>query len=241
MARTPAKEVPQEKHNQSADWNLHDFHPHGLQIDCVDSFERNTFTIVDGPSGSGKTTTALWWALTELRQRNKQQLIFIKNPTEAGDDKIGFLSGDEQDKLQAHMDTTKRIFEGFLTKGALECAIKKDNIRLTIPNFLLGSTFDNAVVIIDETQVMSDKTVKMLLERCGKNTTYIVLGDSGQRYSVGNRNDGFRDLINRTTGESGGLTQVRYPGKIGYIKMTYLDNMRSEGSALINKVYADLM
>lgn len=241
MSRKEKQQVPTERHNQSNDWYLDNFHPQGLQIDCVESFEKNIFTIVDAPSGCGKSSVALHWGLQQLRNRDVNQLIFIKNPTEAGDDKIGFLSGDEQDKLQAHMDTTKRIFDTFLSKGALECAIKKDNIRLTIPNFLLGATFDNAVVIIDETQVMSDKTVKMLLERCGKNAKYIIAGDSGQRYSVGNRNDGFKDLINRVTGEGGGIRQSIYPGKIGYIKMTYLDNMRSDGSALINKVYEDLL
>ena len=221
------------------DWNLDWFKPRGLQIDCVESFNRRTFTIINAPSGSGKTSVALWAALTELKNRNYNQLIFIKNPTEVGDDKIGFLTGSEQDKLMAHMDTTKRIFHEFMSKNKLENDIRNDKIRLTIPNFLLGATFDNCIVLLDEAQTMSKSTIKLLLERCGKNTKYIVMGDPTQTYSVSKRNDGFTDLINRSTGEYQGIRVPRYD-QFGYVKMTREDNQRSQGSKLINRIYEDL-
>ena len=221
------------------DWNLDWFQPRGLQMDCVDSFDKNTFTCVDGPSGSGKTSTALWWALNEMRARNYNQLIFIKNPTEAGDDQIGYLSGSETDKLLAHYDTTKRIFHKFISKNKLDNDISKDRIRLTIPNFLLGATFDNAIVILDECQVMSPNTVKLLTERCGMNSTYIILGDSAQAYSVKKRADGFVDFIKRITTVHQGITFSRCEPHAGYVKMTREDNQRSGGSKFINRLYED--
>lgn len=220
------------------DWNLGWFEPRGMQSLVVDSIEDNVFTIVDGPSGCGKTSTALWKALSELRERHYQQLVFAKNPTEVGDDKIGFLSGSEQDKLQAHYETTKRIFENFVSKEKLECDIGK-RIRLTIPNFLLGATFDNSFVLLDECQVMSPETMKLLLERCGLNTKYVILGDSRQRYSVAKRADGFKDLIERVTVEHQGIKISKYPSMFGYVRMTNDDNQRSQGSKLINKIYGD--
>lgn len=224
------------------DWNLGWFKPEGLQKDCVYGMDHCTFTIIDAPSGCGKTTTALWAGLMALKEREFNQLIFIKNPTEVGDDKIGFLSGDEQDKLAAHLDTTKRIFHTFMSKNKLECDIKSDKIRLTIPNFVLGSTWDNAFIILDESQLMSPATMKLLLERCGKNSKYVVLGDSGQRYAVTKRSDGFNDLIERITyqPDSIHLRQSRYPTSFAYIKMSRHDNQRSEGSKLINELYEDL-
>ena len=203
-------------------------------------FRRNGKIFVTG--NCGKTTTALWCGLQSLKNRESSQLIFIKNPTEVGDDKIGFLSGDEQDKLQAHMDTTKRIFHTFMHKNKLEADMSKDKIRLTIPNFVLGSTWDNAFIILDEAQLMSPATIKLLLERCGKNTTYAILGDSGQRYAVSKRNDGFADLIERVSVPVPHTTSVRaskYPHDFGYIRMSRHDNQRSEGSKLINLIYEE--
>lgn len=221
------------------DWNLDWFSPRGLQVKCVESFDENTFTIINAPSGSGKTSVALWAALTELKNRNYQQLIFIKNPTEVGDDKIAYLSGSESDKLLAHMDTTKRIFHEFIHKNKLENDIKNDKIRLTIPNFLLGATFDNCIVLLDEAQTMSKSTIKLLLERCGKNTKYIIMGDPTQTYSVSKRNDGFSDLIERATKEYQGI-RIPREDEFGYVRMTREDNQRSRGSKLINRIYEDL-
>lgn len=223
------------------DWQLDWFTPQGLQKDCIYGMDHCTFTIIDAPSGCGKTTTALWAGLHALKARECNQLIFIKNPTEVGDDKIGFLSGDEQDKLAAHLDTTKRIFHTFMSKNKLECDIKQDKIRLTIPNFVLGSTWDNAFIILDETQLMSPATMKLLLERCGKNTKYVILGDSGQRYAVTKRQDGFNDLIERVTYQTDLVhsRQSKHPTSFAYIKMDRNDNQRSEGSKLINLIYEE--
>lgn len=223
------------------DWNLDWFQPRGLQIDCKESFERNVFTIIDAPSGCGKTTLSLWMGLCMLKNDPQcHQLIFIKNPTETGDDQIGYLSGSEADKLTAHYDTTKRIFWELMSKNKLENDMSKDRIRLTIPNFLLGATFDNAVVIIDEGQTMSPKTLKLLTERCGQNTKYLILGDSGQSYSVKKRPDGFKDLVERVTVEHQGMRFSKHEPMMGYVKMTPEDNQRSSGSKFINKVYEDI-
>jgi phosphate starvation-inducible protein PhoH len=220
------------------DWNLGWFEPKGLQNEIVESIGKNVFTIVDAPSGCGKTSTALWKALMDLKDGNYNQLVFAKNPTEVGDDKIGFLSGNEQDKLQAHYETTKLIFQNFMSPEKLENDIKH-KIRLTIPNFLLGATFDNCIVILDEAQVMSPDTMKLLLERCGLNTKYVILGDSGQRYSISKRQDGFKDLIERTTVEHQCIRISTHPGMFGYVKMSRHDNQRSDGSKFINKLYGE--
>lgn len=226
-----------KEHNED-NWNLDWFKPEGMQHEIIESINKNVFTLVNGPSGVGKTSTALWKALSALKNRDYAELVFAKNPTEAGDDKIGFLSGDEQDKLQAHYETTKLIFQNFMTTQKLENDLKQ-KIRLTIPNFLLGATFDNAIVLLDECQLMSKDTVKLLLERCGKHTKYVVMGDSRQRYAVSKRNDGFADLINKVTVEHQGIRVSKHPSMFGYVKLSRADNQRSEGSKFINKIYEE--
>lgn len=234
------------------DWKLDWFTPLGKQQDIVDailskdeydeegnqtSFEK-VFCTIQGSSGVGKTTTALHSALSLLKTGEYRQLIFAKNPTEVGDDKIGFLSGSETDKLQAHYDTTKRIFHEFMSPQKLENDLGSGKIRLTIPNFLLGATFDYSIVIMDECQTMSPSTMKLLLERCGVGTKYIIMGDSKQNYSISKRKDGFRDFVEQVTkeyqGERESISEL-----VSYTRLTSDENQRSEGSKFITKLYEE--
>ena len=244
-----SEQTSNRKKSFDNDWNMEWFNPIGKQNDIVDSIlgyrsedgeivEGKVFTIVDGSSGVGKTTTALHTALKLLKNNHVNQLIFAKNPTEVGDDKIGFLSGSETDKLQAHYDSTKRIFHEFIAVNKLENDINNGKIRLTIPNYLLGSTFDNAIVLIDEVQLMSTSTVKLLLERCGTNTRYVIMGDSKQRYAISKRNDGFTDIINKVTGDYQGSRESK-SDLVGYVRLTSDENQRSLGSKFITKLYED--
>lgn len=222
------------------DWKLDWFSPIGKQADIVASILSNdiVFSVVDGSSGVGKTSTALHTALTLLRDNKYRQIVFAKNPTECGDDKIGFLSGNETDKLQAHYDSTKRIFHEFMSPQKLENDLGSGKIRLTIPNFLLGATFDYSIVIMDECQVMSPNTMKLLLERCGVGTKYIIMGDSKQNYSISKRKDGFKDYIERITGIYQGERES-VSELVSYTRLTSDENQRSEGSKFITKLYEE--
>jgi len=228
--------LDRRKKEFDGDWKLDWFQPKGQQIFVEDSFKEHTFTIVDAPSGCGKSSVALWLGLNSLKSQKVNKLIFIKSPTEVGDDQIGYLSGGESDKLLAHLQTTRYIFQEFVSKQKLENDENSGRIVLTIPNFLLGSTFDYSTVIIDETQLMSPNTVKLLLERCGVGTKYIVLGDSKQRYAVKKREDGFKDFIEKVTYLQNDNRFSQFD-EVGYIKMNTNENRRSHGSKFITKLY----
>lgn len=221
-----------EHHISHNDWDLEWFKPTTAQQDVVRTYDEKVFTIINAPSGCGKSSIALHIALSELKNRQYDKLIFAKNPTEVGDDQIGFLNGSEQNKLTAHYETTKYIFQDFMSAGKLESMINNKNIRLTIPNFLLGATFENSIVILDECQLMSPETMKLLLERCGKGTKYLLLGDNRQRYAVKKRKDGFSDLIERV--------KKTNPSLFGLIEMTREDNQRSDGSKQVLELYEDM-
>lgn len=216
------------------DW----FNPEGDQNLIIESMQNNLLTCVDGPSGTGKTSTVVWKALQWVKDGTFQRIFFIKNPTEAGDDQIGYLKGEAEDKLKAHFHETRRIFLNFLSKGKLETDESSGKIEMTIPNFLLGATLDNAIIIIDEGQTMSPDTIKLLVERCGSNSIVVVLGDSRQRYSVKKREDGFADLISKITAEDEEGKRVSTESIMGYVKLTTEDNKRSELSKRITELYA---
>lgn len=220
----------------NSDYKLDQFHPKGDQNLIVQSMVNNDLTIATGPAGVGKTSVALWKALSMIKAGHVRKLLFIKNPTEVGDDQIGFLSGDKKEKLTAHYETTKRIFHQFVSPGKLETDIANGKIELTIPNYALGATWDNSIVLIDESQLMSPSTLKLLIERTGENTIVVVLGDVKQTYAVKKRENGLADLVKRVVKfEEGEATPVT--DFIGYVELTSTDNKRSRLSQFITEIY----
>lgn len=217
-------------------FDLNWFSPVGDQQKIVDSMSVHDLTIVDSPSGTGKSSTVLWKALTDYHNKDFKKIYLIKNPTEAGDDQIGFLPSTAEDKISVHMEAMKSIFYQFMSKEKLENDIKSGNIVLTIPNFLLGTTIDSSIIILEEAQTMSPNTVKLISERCGQDSIVVVVGDSRQRYSVKKRDDGLNDLITRVTEDDEGSLRSKYENT-GYVKMTSDNNMRSSLSKFITEIY----
>lgn len=219
------------------DYRLDEFSPVGNQEAIVRSMVWNDLTIVNAPAGTGKTTTALWKALQMLKAGDFRKLIFLKNPTEVGDDQIGFLSGDKTDKLAAHYESTKRIFQQFMTANKLENDIASGKIELNIPNYALGATWDNSIILIDEVQLMSPNTVKLLLERAGLNTRIVIMGDVNQTYAIKRRANGLGDLLDRVVPINEEGEREAIVDFIGYVEMTTADNQRSRLSQFITEVY----
>lgn len=225
------------KFQATNDWKLDWFVPSEKQQEIIDSMHEYPLTIVKGPSGTGKTSTVLYQALQWLKAGVFKRIVFIKNPTEAGDDQIGYLKGEQEDKLKAHFNETRRIFQSFISKGKLECDESSGKIEFAIPNFLLGATIDDAVIVIDECQTMSPGTMKLLMERTGLNSILIVMGDSRQAYSVKKREDGFADLIKRVTAEDEEGVYSIEP-LMGFVELTTDENRRSDISKRITEIYA---
>lgn len=217
----------------SPDYKLDEFHPTEKQQEIVRSMILNDLTVANGRAGTGKTSTALWQALRMLKAGEFRKLIFLKNPTEVGDDQIGFLSGDKKDKLVAHFNSTKRIFAQFISPGKLEADISSGKIELEIPNYALGATWDNAIILIDEGQLMSPETLKLLLERTGANSKVVIMGDVTQTYAVKKRENGLADLVRRLLNEQGEPIE----SFIGYVTLESEDNMRSRLSQFITEIY----
>lgn len=219
------------------DWHLDWFTPVGKQNDIVESMDNNELTIIKAVSGTGKSTTVLWKALSEYKAGNFRQVWLVKNPTEVGDDHLGLLSGDKNTKLTSHIESMKTIFLQFMTKNKLENDLSNGNIRIDIPNYLLGMTIDSSVIILEEAQLMSPATIKLVSERAGEGSIVIVLGDPKQAYGIKKREDGLSDLIRRTTEEVDGETVSKFPDRVGFVQMKADHNMRSSLSAFVTELY----
>lgn len=131
-----------------------------------------------------------------------------------------------------HFEAMRSIFHTFMTKEKLTMEEANGHIEFTIPNFIAGRTIDNAIFILDESQLLSPGTTKLLLERAGNNCKVVIMGDKAQNYACKHRDDGFTDFVNRFTfmGES------TMPS-MGYVKLVNEDNMRSPLSRDIVSLY----
>ena len=212
------------------------FKPRGQQQEIVDAIDACDWVVIQGSSGVGKTTTVVWKALSLLGSKYRK-VVFVKNPTEAGDDKIGFLTGDTDDKLQAHFESMRGVFLDFMNKGKLETDENNGNIVFKIPNFMLGMTLSDTILIIDEGQTMSPKTLKLIMERVDDSCKVILLGDKQQTYSVDSRPDGFTDFVGRVT-ETDEHGRFSVEPLLTYIEIDSSGNQRGAISRRVTEIYS---
>lgn len=228
-----------KKPSMQQDYNLGWFKPKGKQQDIQSAMETKELIIVNSPSGTGKSSTIIHKALSDYKRGRFNKIILIKTPAESGTDQIGFLTGSKNEKLLSHMESMKSIFLHFMTKNKLENDIASGNLVFDVPNYLQGRTIDNAIIILEEAQVMNPDTVKLCAERAGKDSIVVVAGDSDQRYAIKKREDGLRDLIDRVCYEN---YNALFPIKdevVAYVEMDYSHNMRSNLSRYITEIYAE--
>ena len=227
--------VANDNAHNGEDYQLGWFRPTQAQSSICYSMQVNDLTVVQSVSGSGKSSTAIWQSLNLLKQGKYKHLVFVKTPCEDGDDQIGFLTGDANQKLAAHFEAMRTIFTDFMSKGKLECEEKRGRINFTIPNFIAGKTLYDTVLIIDEAQKISPMTMKLLLERVSDSCTVVVLGDKAQRYAKNKRADGLTDLISKITNQDGDCVE----DNMAVIVLGSESNVRGRLSKRIVELYGE--
>lgn len=232
------KDLMEERRINNENYQLDWFVPTETQKEIKRSIYENPLTAVQGSSGCGKSTTVIHEGLRLLSSGQYKKILFIKSPTEDGDDQIGFLSGNESEKLSVHMEAMRSIFYDFMTKEKLAMEEKKERIKFSIPNFEAGKTFYDSFIILDESQKFSPSTMKLLLERVHESSKVVILGDKAQRYAAKKRKDGFTDFVEMITDVD---DEGRYSIEdlMGYVEMTAADNMRGALSQRIVTLYEE--
>lgn len=197
------------------------------QKDFMEVIDNNTITFCRGPAGSSKTMTSLYYAVKNYLAYPSDEIIVVRTPVENNTDKIGFLPSTLEEKLEPHFASTRNILETLLDKGKVECDLNK-RIHFKIPNYMLGSTVDNTILLIDEAQALQPLILKLLLERIGKNTKAIVLGDPTQLYVTDKSRNALTDAVERFCRvNSEGKIVPKYDG-IGYFEFNIDDIVRSD-------------
>ncbi|MAK59739.1 MAG: phosphate starvation-inducible protein PhoH [Ponticaulis sp.] len=132
-----------------------------------------------GPAGTGKTFLAVATGAAELVAGKRERLIVARPAVEAGE-KLGFLPGDLEDKVDPYMlpiwDSLRELFG----QDQLDRRRLRGEIEVAPLAFMRGRTLKNAFIIIDEAQNASIPQMKMVLTRLGRNSRMVVTGDPSQ-------------------------------------------------------------
>jgi phosphate starvation-inducible PhoH-like protein len=192
----------------------------------VETIRHNHITLGIGPAGTGKTYLAVALAVAALKKKEVERIILTRPAVEAGE-KLGFLPGDMQDKVDPYLRPLydglydmlgNETFQKYLTKGTIEVAPLA---------YMRGRTLNDSFIILDEAQNTTPEQMKMFLTRFGFGSKMVITGDITQIDLPGGKTSGLKDA-------SKILKDV--PG-IGIVNFSGQDVVRHEIVGSIIKAY----
>ncbi len=145
----------------------------------VDSIRNHTITFGIGPAGTGKTFLAVAMAAAALAERQVQRIILTRPAVEAGE-RLGFLPGDIQAKVDPYLRPLFDALYDMLDPDRVNGYFDRGVIEVAPLAFMRGRTLNDSFVILDEAQNTSPEQMKMFLTRLGFNSRMVVTGDITQ-------------------------------------------------------------
>ncbi len=145
----------------------------------VDSIRRHTVTFGIGPAGTGKTFLAVAMAAAALAEKDVQRIILTRPAVEAGE-RLGFLPGDIQAKVDPYLRPLFDALFDMLDPDRVNGYFERGVIEVAPLAFMRGRTLNDSFVILDEAQNTSPEQMKMFLTRLGFNSRMVVTGDITQ-------------------------------------------------------------
>jgi len=177
--------------------------------------DANDIVFSIGPAGTGKTFLAVAKAVQCLKAGQVRRIVLVRPAVEAGE-RLGFLPGDIQAKVNPYLRPIYDSLNAFLEFGQLQRLINGDVVEIVPLAFMRGRTLDEAFIILDEAQNTTHEQMKMFLTRMGGRSKIVVTGDVTQ--------------IDLPVGKASGLVEVReivkgIPG-ISFCNLTRADIVR---------------
>lgn len=149
------------------------------QKQYVEAIKENTIVFGIGPAGTGKTYLAVARAVTALRNKEVNRIVLTRPAVEAGE-KLGFLPGDLQNKVDPYL---RPLYDGMYEMLGAEGFLRyqeKGIIEVAPLAYMRGRTLDNAFIILDEAQNTTPEQMKMFLTRIGFGSRAVITGDVTQ-------------------------------------------------------------
>ena len=159
----------------------------GKQIKCktvgqktyVDAIKKNTVIFGVGPAGTGKTYLAVCMAVAAYKSKQVDKIILTRPAVEAGE-KLGFLPGDLQTKVDPYLRPLYDALQELLGLETYAKLMERGNIEVAPLAYMRGRTLSNAFIILDEAQNTTREQMKMFLTRMGEGSKTVVTGDVTQ-------------------------------------------------------------
>ena len=196
------------------------------QTKYIEAIKKNTVVLGVGPAGTGKTYLAVAMAVMAFRAREVNRIILTRPAVEAGE-KLGFLPGDLQQKVDPYL---RPLYDALFDMLGAENFAKyqeRGNIEVVPLAYMRGRTLDDSFIILDEAQNTTPEQMKMFLTRLGFNSKIVVTGDITQ--------------IDLPDGHRSGLIEVlqvlKHVEDIDIIRFTEKDVVRHKLVQSIIKAY----
>lgn len=171
----------------------------------------HTITIGVGPAGTGKTYLAVALAVTAFRAQEVNRIILTRPAVEAGE-KLGFLPGDLQQKVDPYLRPLYDALFDMLGAETYQKYVEHGNIEVAPLAYMRGRTLDDSFIILDEAQNTSPEQMKMFLTRLGFNSKMVITGDITQIDLPDGRRSGLKDVLHVLRGIED-IAQVRFSEK----------------------------
>ena len=206
----------------------------GRQVKCktlgqkkyVDAIKHNTCTFGIGPAGTGKTYLAVAMAVVALKNKDAERIILTRPAVEAGE-KLGFLPGDLQQKVDPYLRPLYDAINEMLGPDAFARLIERQQIEVAPLAYMRGRTLNDAFIILDEAQNTTSEQMKMFLTRMGTGSKMVITGDVTQIDLPGIRKSGLVEALEVLKGVD----------DIAICRLTHKDVVRHELVQAIVKAY----
>ncbi|MDE6520332.1 MAG: PhoH family protein [Ruminococcus sp.] len=145
----------------------------------LDEIKNNTIVLGIGPAGTGKTYLAVAMAVKSFREHKVKKIILTRPAVEAGE-KLGFLPGDMQDKVDPYLRPLYDALFDMFGADRFGQYMEKGIIEVAPLAYMRGRTLDEAFIILDEAQNTTSEQIKMFLTRLGNESRMVITGDITQ-------------------------------------------------------------
>lgn len=149
------------------------------QAKYLESLEKNSIVFGIGPAGTGKTYLAVVMAVRALRAKTVNRIVLTRPAVEAGE-KLGFLPGDLQEKVDPYLRPLYDALYDLLGPETAQRYVEKGTIEIAPLAYMRGRTMDDSFIILDEAQNTTPEQMKMFLTRLGFGSQAVVTGDVTQ-------------------------------------------------------------
>ena len=160
----------------------------------IDQIRKNTIVFSIGPAGTGKTYLAMAMAITAFRQGKAGRIILTRPAIEAGE-KLGFLPGDLQQKVDPYLRPLYDALHDIMGAESFLRNLERNLIEVAPLAYMRGRTLDNSFIVLDEAQNTTPEQMKMFLTRLGNGSKAVITGDITQIDLPEGKKSGLADAV----------------------------------------------